>query len=264
MNRRIASISIMAAILLSLSGDAFGDVSQKLESFLSFFQATLNTLQDTLQKGEDNSVDTDTIPENWFDDAIFIGDSQTGALSIYNLVNGGLGKTLIFHVNGMSCHSLVNEDRRISFNGRSCTIGEAVSLSGASKVFLLLAMNDIGTMPDKDLEKCWETLIDHIRADEPDAVLYIQSATPIRANRETAWITKENTDSYNKMLKSFCKNNGCIYVDITDNLSDESGYLKQEYCRDNLHLNNDGCAVWVENLKNPGSYTPSYKGKSGE
>ena len=36
--------------------------------------------------GEDDDIFIDKIPESWFDDAIFIGDSQIGALSIYALM----------------------------------------------------------------------------------------------------------------------------------------------------------------------------------
>ena len=203
--------------------------------------------------GESGIIDeANTIAEEWFDDALFIGDSQTGALAAYTLMNGGLGKALIYHVNGLACHHIVEGEKSYSFKGRDCSLTDVIALSGAKKLFLMLAMNDIGTRPIDELKNHWAEVIASIREQCPGVEIYIQSGTPVES--DFGYLTRDNMEEYNKMLKEVCHDNNCWFVDVTRDLPDASGYLKEEYKKDNVHMNPDGCAIWVRNLKNPDSY----------
>ena len=201
------------------------------------------------------------LPGSWFDDALFIGDSQTGALDIYNLTSGELGKAIIYHYNGLACHHIIRDNESFLFKGKYCTLEEMILLSESKNVYIMLAMNDVGTIPVDELSKCWEELVARVRNNCPGIMLFIQSATPVADY--SVVLTKENTGEYNKMLKAVCENNDdiCVYVDITDGMTDEEGYLKTEFQRDNIHLNSNGCAVWVENLYNKESYKISAEKK---
>ena len=121
----------------------------------------------------------------------------------------------------------------------------------------MLALNDIATIPLDELAECWDEIISRTREHCPGITLFIQSATPVSADSQV--ITKSNNDEYNQMLKTLCDNNSdiCIYVDITAGMTDDEGYLKPEFQRDHIHLNADGCALWVKNLYNLSSYHTS-------
>ena len=205
------------------------------------------------QESEKEKKETHTIPESWFDDALFIGDSQTGSLGAYVLMNGGLGDALIWHVNGLACHHIVEGEKSYPFKGMYCSITDVVSLSGAKKLFLMLAMNDIGTLPVKELKSRWAGVIRSLREHCPDVEIFIQSGTPVES--DFGYLTKENMDLYNEMLQEVCTETECCYVDVTKGLPDSTGYMKEEYKKDNVHLNPDGCAVWVRNLRDPDSYS---------
>ena len=191
-----------------------------------------------------------TIGEDWLDDAIFVGDSLTGALFNYNLVYGGLGDASVVFSNGFACHNGAENDYRLAFKGQMMGIGEAVSEAGANKVFLLFAMNDLG-QPIDELKESWVGLIEHIRS-YSQADIYIQSGTPVFT--ETGNFTNENVSQLNAMLRELCTERDCVYVDIASGLTDENGLLKKEYSVDFVHFNNDGCKRWVEALYDPEVY----------
>ena len=78
------------------------------------------------------------LPEDWFDDALFLGDSITGSLSAYTMVNGGLGDATFVYVNGLACHHITQYGRTIPLMGTYMEIEDAVAASGCGKLFLLL------------------------------------------------------------------------------------------------------------------------------
>lgn len=192
------------------------------------------------------------IPDCWFDRALFIGDSLTGLLSTYQMKNGGLGEAKILHINGLACHHFITKNALILYAGRSMPVEDVISESDSEKVFFMLAMNDIGT-PIEKLRSCWQQVIERIQAKNPDVEIYIQSGTPVRS--DFAYFTKENMDEYNQLQKEICENYGCIYVDVTVGMTDEDGYMKEEYWQDTVHLNRAGCAVWMKNLHDPSCYS---------
>ena len=223
----------------------------KAEKTLSFLMALIMicAMKPGLEAGADDRTE---IPEQWFDDALFIGDSITGALGNYALFNGGLGKAQVVRANGLACHNIVENTQGVLYKGKMCSIGEVAELSGAAKLFLLLVMNDLG-VPMDELRECWKTMVADIRERCPEMEIYIQSGTPVRT--DIGRFSMQNIREYNDMLRDICEETGCAFVEIQEGLTDETGYMKKEFYADNEHINNKGCVVWMENLKNPASYS---------
>ena len=198
------------------------------------------------------------LAEDFFDDALFIGDSLTGSLRSYLMQNGGLGTAKLIFVNGLACHNIVLKNQTVVFMGKACSPAEAASMAGAKKLYLLLAANDVGTRTVEELRSCWDSMIADIQEANPDITIYVQSGTPFRG--DVNYFTKENMDEYNEMLRKMCEETGCVYVDITGGLLTEEGYLDDSFrvdIEDNVHMNQKGCAIWVRNLRNPDSYSIS-------
>lgn len=192
------------------------------------------------------------LPESWFDDALFIGDSIVGSLGNEALINGGLGEAQILHINGLSCHGIVRDDTKIHYMGKTLTIGETALLSGANKLFLLLAMNDVG-QPEKVIVESWDALFAQIRESCPDIQIFAMSGTPIYSER--AFLTNANMLAYNEILKSECEKLGIVYVNITGELADGTGHLKEEFHTDDVHLTRSACKQWIKNLRDPENYS---------
>lgn len=191
------------------------------------------------------------IDEDWFDDALFVGDSITGMLSSYTLINGGLGQASIIYANSYSCHNAVEDGVKLSYQGEKLSMPELVEKSGAAKVFFLLSMNDLSRTPEEIVE-CWKTVLEEIRSRCPETEIFLQSGTPLFT--ETGYLNNDNVELLNKALKDFCLENGCIYVDIARGLKDEDGNMKGEFSLDYAHFNGEGCKVWIEALMDRDNY----------
>ena len=191
------------------------------------------------------------IDESWCDDAIFVGDSITGMLSSYTLLNGGLGDALVVYANSYSCHNAVEDGVKLSYQGEKLSMAELVEKSGAEKAFFLLSMNDLSRTPEQVVD-CWETVLEDIRSRCPDTQVFIQSGTPLFT--ETDYLNNENVELLNEALMEFCLENGCIYVDIAQGLKDEEGNMQGKFSLDYAHFNGEGCKVWIEALMDRDNY----------
>lgn len=196
--------------------------------------------------------DKDVIPEEWFDNALFFGDSLTSSLGGYTMYFGGLGEAQFVHKNGMACHHLTRDNEMVFYAGRLCTLAEIAELSGAGKLFIQLAMNDLGR-PLDELEESWKTVIQSIKDRCPETQIYIQSGTPV--HEDIGRFSRKNMIEYNEMLKNVCDELGLVYVDIARGMADETGYLPVELMNNNEHFNNNGCVIWIDNLRNSQSYS---------
>ena len=224
--------------------------SLRFLALLLAFAAMLSPLSSYADSSAPDVAGLEEIPEGWFDDALFIGDSITCALYNYNLVFGGLDNANIIYSNGFSCLRSAEKKYQMPFKGRMVNMGEAISQYAPGKIFLLFAMNDVGE-PVENLRAAWNRLLDYVQQ-HSDADIYIQSGTPIYD--ETGSFTNENMLELNEMLRDICIERGHTYVDITGGLTDEEGKLKKELHLDYVHFNNDGCQIWIDTLHNPQVY----------
>ncbi len=192
------------------------------------------------------------ITEDWFDDALFIGDSQAGGLASYTMMYDGLGDALVYYVVGLSCYNIEHLDQRLYFKGEYYTIEDMVAESGRGKLFLSLAINDIEA-PGDVMRDCWSRMLGRIREKNPDIGIYVQSCPGV--GQDYSGKTGRSIRSYNRMLKDVCEKQGCCFVDISAGLTDGDGMTMQRYLRDNIHLNEEGCRIWLQNLYNFASYS---------
>ncbi len=211
---------------------------------------------DTPIQKNDRAAVTETvqaarIEDSWFDDALFLGDSFVGPLYNVSILYGGLGNAQILHYNGLACHNITKKDIRIPYKGDSYPIPELLARSGAGKLFLFIAMNDVGQKREI-LDSSWDSLIADIRELNPDVQIYIQACLPIFVER--AFLTNEAINELNQWLREICARNGCTYVVVSDGMCDEDDRLKQEYSTDGTHVSLEASQIWIENLHDPANY----------
>ena len=198
-----------------------------------------------LEAPEVTQEDTD-----FFDDAVFIGDSVTLMLQNYQLSSGSLGNVQFLVQGSYSVYHAVHNTMLVSYRGSSMRLPEAVAATGAKKAFIMLGANDIGAYGIEKTMKNWETMLTRIREKAPDIEIYIQSMTPVWTGGEQGKLNNPNADEYNKVLKAFAEASDCIFVDIASYMKDATGGLATEYCSDKyIHLTFAGTQVWVQTLK---------------
>ena len=192
-------------------------------------------------------TETDT---DFFDDAVFIGDSVTYMLANYEMAHDVMGSVQFLVRGSYSAFHAVNNTMLMPYQGINMKLPEALAATGAKKAFFMLGTNDIGAYGIEKTMANWETMVSLIREKTPDIEIYIQSMTPIWTGGEKGGLNNTRADEFNEELKAFAEKHNCIYVDIASYMKDATGGMAQKYCSDEyVHLTEAGAEVWIQVLK---------------
>lgn len=187
----------------------------------------------------------DEVEDSYFDDAVFVGDSLTQGLQLYDILD-----CEVLANRGINLDTVYNEDKIRVAEGYTGVFAELERIQPA-KIYVLLGMNDIAWRDETNFRNLYGKLIDTIQEQHPDAILYIQSIFPV-----TDWYAKEDNGidnekvvTYNQMLMELVEEKGCYYLDVHSALIDENGALPEEASPDGIHLNAPYYKDWFGYLK---------------
>ena len=199
------------------------------------------------------------VPALWFSDAAFVGDSVSVMLEMYNNTSGKLGDPAFLCSVSLSQNNALGyptgHERLPEYpkgSGQHPRLEDGVAASGAKKVYIMLGMNCIAGGVDsacQDLIK----LVHEIQAKSPEAAILIQSVTPMTADSRRTDDALNNTtiQEYNQKMEAICLENHWYFVNVSEAVSDENGFLRADYSGDKamgIHFNYNGAAAWTEYL----------------
>lgn len=199
------------------------------------------------------------VDSSYFDDVVFVGDSISEGLNYYEAANDVLGKAKFLTAVSLSATNALWEisDRSVHprYNGQKMKIEDAVPLTGAKKVYIMLGMNDIISVGVDQSVKNFTKLCNKILEKSPNVQIYVESVTP-RTNQgaksDNGVLNNKSITAYNKKLSALCQEKGWYFVNVAEVLFDKTGYLNRNYCSDpngmGMHFANAGCKVWVDYL----------------
>lgn len=196
---------------------------------------------------------------SWFDDAVFVGDSVTLKLSYYCASDTGvLGNAEFFCAGslgyGNALWELDNPEAvHPYYKGAVHLTEECAEVTGKKNVFIMLGMNDIALYGVDDTIKNCRELVDRILKRTPDALIYIQSVTPMIDSVQTDSFNNRLISQLDEKLKTLCEEKDYRYLDVYSALADADGNLPLDYCSDpenmGLHFNDASCKIWADYLK---------------
>lgn len=193
---------------------------------------------------------TARVDASFFDDAVFVGDSVTLKLSYYAASSGKLGKAQFLTRGSYGVAHAVMDSMLLTYQGKDMTVEEAIKATGATKVFLMMGMNDIGLYGIDTTIENWGKMIDRIQSNCPNATVYIQSMTPIWTGGEKGDLNNTNMDIYNEKLKAFANSKSIEFIDVAPYMKDSTGGMATRYCSDEyVHVTDLGAAAWIRVLK---------------
>lgn len=125
--------------------------------------------------------------------------------------------------------------------------GEDVTLpETVSGVSVMLGVNDTSQISEM------KEVLNGLHERYPSAPIMVNSVYHVGTAYNNHDSMNSNVDEFNQAMQDFCNQNSwAYYVDITQNLYDDSGYLKSEYSSDGLHIfDAEGINTLVDNIKN--------------
>lgn len=191
------------------------------------------------------------VTENYFDDALFIGDSRTVGLRDYT----DLSDHAIF-----LCETSLTIQKVFTreFKGKG-TLEEVLAAGDFGKIYLMLGINELGVGTTEDYMASYTAVIDRIHELEPEALIFIQANMHVAEEKSKTdkIFNNQNIEARNRAIATLSDNIQVFYIDVNEAVSDENGYLKDEYTYDKIHLLGRYNDIWKQFLLTKGVKTKS-------
>ena len=190
-----------------------------------------------------------TVEDDYFADAVFIGDSRTVGLYEY----GGLEEVTTFYASkGLTVYKLFDaEIVEIPGQRQKSTIEDALLNNEFRKIYLMVGINEMGTGTVETFTAKYKEVVDHLLELEPNSILYIQGILKVTTERSDKgdYINNEGITARNNALAELADNRRIFYLDANPLICDETGGLVPSYTFDGVHLKAQYIEIWKNYLK---------------
>ena len=181
----------------------------------------------------------------YFDDAVFMGDSITDGIKLYDLMSNA---TVLSHT-GINLNNIMTKEV-VGKGEDKKTIPDALGDLSVSKIYILMGANSMGLTKDAFISS-YKILINKVRELQPDATIYVQSILPVTKEYEERRPMFSNTkiDEYNEAILEMCEEMEIYYINIAEAFKDEEGRLPTEASpNDGMHFGGSWYTKWFNYL----------------
>ncbi|WP_019679495.1 GDSL-type esterase/lipase family protein [Ruminococcus flavefaciens] len=172
----------------------------------------------------------------YFNDALFIGDSRTVGIRDY----GTLKNADYFCDIGLSAYKIDNA----YVNGN--TVWGTLNAKKYGKIYVMLGINEVGN----DIEStvaAYRKLVDGIREVQPDAVIYLMANLHVTLGYENNVINNERINMLNSRINEMADiNKNICYIDENETFDNTEGALQDDITSDGAHLLAKYYSNWCE------------------
>lgn len=191
------------------------------------------------------------VSENYFNDAIFIGDSRTVGLFEY----GGLEERADFFAKiSLTIYDVFTEPVAKDETGKRITVEEALTKRQYGKVYLMLGINELGTGTTQSFMEEYTQVVEKIRQLQPDAIIFVEGIMRVTGEKDAndPIFNNANINEKNDAIAELADNRDIFYIDVNEAVCDEMGNLNEEYTIDEIHLKAKYYEIWKEFLMEHG------------
>lgn len=191
---------------------------------------------------------SEAVEEDYFADAAFVGDSRTDGFRLYS----GLTQGEFIVKTGMSVFRL--EQDKVNYHGEKLTVLEALGRKSYGKVYLSIGVNELGQYDDQGYYDHYAKLVDDVRAQQPEALVYVQLVIPVNTQKckekdQPYYVTNEQIAVYNGLLRQLVQDKRVLLLDPAQALTDETGQPPYDTVTDGVHFTKPTYKLWLEYLK---------------
>lgn len=206
-----------------------------------------------LPENEHGAVDI-----SYFADAVFVGDSLTEGVEIYNHTKYP-ETTQYLWMRGINPMSFVTGTWNATAPNPNVNKSEKyytnpmddVHDAHPGKIYLMLGTNGLAAgLTDEIILKYYAQVLDGLQQRCPGTIIYVQSITPVGAVMEEKY-PAERVRNLNNQIAALAVERGCVYLDLHEVLADETDHMNPEWAsKDGWHMSKtpDGYEVWYQYL----------------
>lgn len=189
------------------------------------------------------------VEDDYFSDAVFIGDSRTVGMYEY----GELEDTAAFYAStGLTVYKIFDSAIvEVPGQKKKITIEEALQENSFAKIYLMIGINEMGTGTVETFIAKYKEVVEHLKELQPGAIIYIQGIIKVTTERSNQgdYINNEGIEARNQELEKLADNKDIFYLDVNPLICDETGGLIESYTFDGVHLKAKYIQIWKDYLK---------------
>ena len=196
---------------------------------------------------EEETYEFTEVTDDYFEDALFIGDSRTVGLSEYC---EELSTRATFYAQvSLSIHKVLEKDFIETDEGK-ITVEQALENESFAKIYIMLGLNEMGIGDIDTYINKYAEVIARIRELQPDAIIYIQGIMHVseEKSQKDKIFTNESINERNEALSHFANNKDIFYIDMNESIDDENGNLIADLTNDGVHLKASAYEGWHQYL----------------
>lgn len=189
------------------------------------------------------------VGNDWFANAVFLGDSRTDGLRLYSGIKGA---SFICHA-GLSVFTVGSNACIKSDGGGKITAMDALAGQQYAKVYLMLGINELG-YSTASFQKAYTQVVEEIKELQPGAAIYLQTLIPVNEpiaykNGTNRAINNEKLKQFNEVIAAVAEVENVCLVDVDTPFWSADGCLAAENTGDGVHLTRAGYQAWYAYLR---------------
>ena len=194
-------------------------------------------------------VDTgEWVASSYFDDALFIGDSITDGIKIYDIMSNAT----ILSYTGINLDNIATRAViKTEGSDEKLSILDASKNLNPTKIYVMMGVNSMFMDKESFVSKYAELVV-QLKELHPDSIIYVQSILPVTAQYEInrPEFANAKIDDYNQGLLAMCESQDVYYLNVAEVFKDEKGNLPTEASpKDGLHFGASWYSVWFDYLR---------------
>ncbi len=173
-----------------------------------------------------------TVMEDYFDNALFIGDSRMVGFSIYRKYPNAT----YFCYQSASAFNILDTEMDVEGYG-NVKLTDLLTLHKFDKIYITLGINSTATgIPNHSSH--YKSLLDVVTITQPQAIVYLMANMHVtdEINTNNVQVNNYNINLVNDFIKKFADNRQMFYLDPNEMYDDENGNLIKELTSDNAHV----------------------------
>ena len=217
----------------TLSNENINENKQQ-EDYVNNFQneKQIEHIDNKTESKKNSKHEKQTVGKEYFDDALFIGDSRTVGISEY----GDLNNAIFFANTGMSVYNVFEKNVSVPQVGK-LKLEQLLTYKKFGKIYIMLGINELGYNQEKTLKR-YKDLLKFIQEKQSNAIIYIEANLHVAAERSNKdkTINNININKINNEISQLADNEKIFFIDVNEKFDDENGNLSSNYTQDNVHI----------------------------
>ena len=184
------------------------------------------------------------VTEDYFQDAVFIGDSRTVGISEYS----GIENATFLCKTSLSIYDYTKP--KITYKDKKTSIQEVLQTETFGKIYLMVGINECSYGTPESFYELYREVVEDIRKLQPQALIFIEGNLLVTQSKSDSsqGVTNENISSRNDLIATLANQKDTFYIDINQSSLCENGALIPEFTWDQIHIKAQYYTVWKDFL----------------